>query len=144
MFRFRSRYQKIFICSTVIITFFCAVLFVLRDREDCSSDIVQTNLSDYVLRYDGQLRTDTVWRENECDQKYGVKMFDIWKSTEFEICTNESTRTITCYLRLDKAVTRRLCLLTNTKIRLYEPYYVANTSDLLSIATVDMHNDTVC
>ncbi|XP_037043643.1 beta-1,2-xylosyltransferase RCN11-like [Bradysia coprophila] len=93
------------------------------------------------MRHEGPPRNDVNGNSNDCDEKYGPEMFEIWKATAFETCTNESTSKITCYLRYDEAVTRRMCLLSNTKIRLYEPYYVASTSNLSSEATIKMQND---
>lgn len=102
---------------------------------------IKIGLSSTLRNYE-LIRDEADWSKN-CAEKYGWKMFDAWRSTKFDICTNQSTSRITCYLRYDEAVTRRLCLLINTKIRLYAPYYVPNTSDLSSVAAVNMHNDIV-
>lgn len=131
MYPFRNRYFKILCASTVTFSLYLVVLFCMRREKQ--------SIIDYVSRYDDRSVSD----DGNCDKKYGIRMFDEWKSTKFEICTNESTSKITCYLRYDEAVTRRLCLLINTKVRLHEPHYVANTSDLSSSAAVTMYDDIV-
>lgn len=141
MFPFRSRCLKIGICTTAIIILYYEAIILFRGVEK-HNGIAPLNLTKYVLKYEAQLQDNADWSK-DCGLKYGIKMFDVWKSTKFDICTNESTSEITCYLRYDEAVTRRLCVLINTKIRTYEPYYVVNTSDLSLPAAVEMDDAIV-
>lgn len=101
-----------------------------------------TKLINYVWRHETHLQNHSSWNK-DCAQKYGTKMIDDWKLTRIELCKNSSKSKISCFLRYDAAVIRRLCVLHNIEMRLYEPYYNTSTSDLSTASKIIMRDDIV-
>lgn len=133
----RRLYEAVLVCLAFLVLIQLAVLFSVHRQNGTHSGNSLRPIN-FILYHD-----DRTISTLNCREKYGIKMFDVWKSTKLEMCTNESTSKISCYYRYDGDVKRRLCLLLNTKIRLHEPYYNASTSDLSSPATVHMLDDIV-
>lgn len=141
MFPFRN--HKMLVCAGgTLVVYGFMILSLRRDPENVDKNPTLSNLANYIWRHETHLQNHPRWNK-DCAQKYGHKMISDWKLTRFELCRNNSTSKISCYLRYDAAVTRRLCVLDNTEVRLYEPYYNITTTNLSLASEVTMRSDIV-